>query len=133
MLDEDGVTIFDGHTRLAIVPRGEAELGYACQVQIVSGQLSATVEAVARIDANFRQSLKQLHASLKGEAEIMFWSEEHLITIRGDGTGRIEVVANLYEWNPWVARLTAKILLDQSYLPTIIQGIERHFPQQPQR
>jgi len=134
MLSEDGVTIFDGLTRLSIVPTGEPGLGYPCRVQIISGSFSVAVEAEARIDPKFRESLKELNASMKGEAEIMFWSEEHSIIIKGEGTGDLRVLANIYEGNPWRARFTAKLFLDQSYLPAIIQGIDHHFPQkEPQR
>jgi len=129
MDSDDGITIFDGRTRLTLVRAGEPRLGYPLRLEIASGSFSGTVEGEARIDPQFRQALKDIYKSLEGEAKLEFWSEQHSIVLTGTGLGHIRLLANLYGGSPWHARLTVEMVLDQSYLPDLIHGFARHFPE----
>jgi hypothetical protein len=88
-----------------------------------------SVEVEARIDQQFRQALKRLHETMKGEARLMVWGEEHSVLLMGEGMGDIKLVANITDGSaPWRGRLTFEMFLDQSHLPSIIDGIARYFP-----
>lgn len=129
MDSDEGVTIFDGYTRLRLIPAGGPGLGFPTRIRIECGPFSVSVEGKARIDPQFRQSLKRLHETMKGEAHLTVWNEEHSLLLTGQGTGRIELVANITDGSgPRRGRLIVEMLLDQSYLPGIIDEIERYFP-----
>ena len=126
--DETEVVISDGNSYVKLVPVGQPRLGYPTRIEISSGSFSATVEAETRIDPIFRQALSKLHKTLSGEAILTCWSQEHSVTLTGNGVGRIDLIAKITDGrSPWSACLVVKMQLDQSYLPEIIAGIDRNF------
>lgn len=129
MDSDSSITIFDGRTRLTLVPIGRPELGYPVRLEITSGSFSVTAEGETCRLQEFRQALKDIHVSLEGEAALGFWSEQHSIEITGLGRGGVRLLANVYGGSPWHVRLTVEMALDQSYLPELIQGLARHFPE----
>jgi hypothetical protein len=129
MDNDQGVTIFDGRTRLRLIPAGEPGLGFPTRIQIECGPFFVSVEGETRIDQQFRQSLERLHETMKGEALLTVWNEEHSLLLTGQGTGPIKLVANIIDGSgPRRGRLIVEMLLDQSYLPGIIAEIARYFP-----
>lgn len=129
MDSDSGVTIFDGRTRLVLVPNGPPGLGYPARLEITSGLFSVAGEGETCRLHEFRQTLKDIYETLEGEAHLGFWSEQHSIVVTGLGRGGIRLLANVYGGSPWHVRLTAEMSLDQSYLPELIHGLARHFPE----
>jgi hypothetical protein len=126
--------VFDGNSRLSLTRIGNPEPGYRAtsyptRIQVHSGPFSVSVEAAAQNFGAFKESLVKLHASMAGKATLAFWNEEHAITLTGDGIGGVRLAAKITDSrSPSQACLTVQMFLDQSYLPTIIAGIGRHFP-----
>jgi hypothetical protein len=130
MEGDTGINVFDGYSRLRLKPTGEPKIGFPVRLEIKCGPFSVSVEGEARIDQEFRQSLKHLYESLNGVARLTFWSEEHSIVITGQGRGDIQLVVNVTDgYAPSRGRLIVEMFLDQSYLPGIIQDIAKYFPE----
>jgi hypothetical protein len=132
--DNDGVTIFDGQSRLKLICVGEPEFGYPAtayptRIEVQSGPFSVSVIASAENYSIFRRSLEKLHETLAGEVRLVFWNEEHSITFVGQGSGDLVVTIKITDSRPLGARLTVPLFLNQSYLPQIITDIAHFFPE----
>jgi hypothetical protein len=128
MNEQPAVVISDGRSEVKLVPVGAPGVGFPTRLEVSSGPFSVAIEAEARSYAAFCESLATLHKNLTGEARLEFWNEEHCLVLRGNGRGSIEVMLNVTDSRtPWFARLTVKMFLDQSYLPTIIHDIRESF------
>ena len=133
--DSAEVSISDGKSALLLVRVGEPERGYPAtsyptRVDLRSGPFSVSVTAYAQSYSNFRKALEQLHTSMKGDARLSFWMEEHQVVLEGNGRGTISVLAKITDSrSPSNACLTVTMSIDQSYLPDLIASIRRTFPE----
>jgi hypothetical protein len=130
-MDHDaGVTIWDGYSRLRLVPIGTPQLGFPTRIEVECGPFAVAVEVEARFEQHFRQSLVRMHETMKGEACLLAWSQEHSVVFSAKGRGDLTLVVNIADGSaPRRGRLTVEMRLDQSYLPGIIRDIACHFPE----
>ncbi len=128
MMDQ-GVVITDGPSRVTLFPASASPgVGYPVRVEVRSGPFSGVIEAEARSISHFQTALRALHESMSGTARLEFWNEEHSITLKGNGLGGIEVIAEMTDGRaPWAACLTVRMRIDQSYLPAMIAEIGEVF------
>jgi len=113
---------------LRLIPIGAPKLGFPARIEIECGPFAVAVEIEARLDQHFRQSLARMQETMKGEARLMAWDDEHSLVLTAQGRGDLKLVANISDGSRR-GRLTVEMRLDQSYLPGIIRNIERCFPQ----
>lgn len=125
---ECALIIEEGISRITIESIGPVGLGFPTRMSITSGPFTAVTEADAKDFTAFREALASLHKNLFGEAVLDFWGVEDVMVLSGDGRGGITVHITVTDGRvPCAASLTVKMLVDQSYLPDIIQSIDRIF------
>jgi hypothetical protein len=122
------IVLTDGVSRVALAPAGPPALGFPTTIEVASGPFSASIEAEAWDYARFLEALRRLHATLVGEAKLTFVEGEHSVTLRGNGRGGVDARIVVSDGqSPCHAALTIGMTLDQSYLPEIIDAVEREF------
>lgn len=122
------IVLTDGISRVVLTPAGPPALGFPTRIEVASGPFTGSIEAEAWDYARFLEALRRLHDTLVGEAKLTFVEGEHLVTLMGNGRGRVETRVVVSDGqSPCNAYLTIRMTLDQSYLPDIIHAIQHEF------
>jgi hypothetical protein len=105
--------------------------GFRHQVDIISGPFRGAIIASSYAGlealAEFRLQLQGLYESLKGEAKLPGSYENIRMSVKGDGLGHIEVSGEVAAEMFMAVRLSFRFDLDQTYLPRIIESLEKYF------
>jgi hypothetical protein len=86
------------------------------------GRVSGNLRAEEFVD--FRDEVAALHHSLDGDANFRTMEDWLTIEMRGDGRGHIEVKGQLHDDPGSVNRLTFRLELDQTFLASILAGLD---------
>lgn len=77
--------------------------------------------------ARFRAELQSLYDRLTGRATLGSYDDFKLV-VEGDGRGKIQGLVELCGGQAPLSKLTFEIEIDQTFLPKIIRGLKREFP-----
>jgi hypothetical protein len=126
--NDDSVVISNGDSSVILTPAGAPnEVGFPTRIAVVAGPFRGAIvdDTVGRY-GQFHRELVNLYQSLSGKAELGSY-EGFSLTLTGSGTGsiKVEVIAIGSPMPKQI--LEYEFGFDQTYLPPIIEGIERLF------
>jgi hypothetical protein len=96
-------------------------------VQVHVGGFDGRVSGSLRAEefVGFRDEVTALHQSLDGDATFRTMEDWLTVRMKGDGRGQIEVKGQLYEDPGSVNRLMFRLELDQTFLASILAGLDQ--------
>jgi hypothetical protein len=129
MRSDDGVLISNGRSGVRLNRAGPPnELGYPTLIDVRAGPFSGSVrDDTTGCYGTFRAQLAKLYDSLSGNAKLGSYEGFELVLI-GDGRGAIGVRVEVVGEHMPPIHLTFEFAIDQTYLPAIIQQVDREFP-----
>jgi hypothetical protein len=126
--DNEGVFINDGRSSIRLTRNAQAsELGYPTIIDVRAAPFQGAVLDNLLDYGNFRAQLVELHATLQGVAKLGSY-EGNELEITGNGQGAIEARVRVIGEHAPLIELKFEIYIDQSYLPVIIEQIDKEFP-----
>ena len=122
-----GVFIGDGHCSIRLTRDGErGEIGYPVFVEVKAGSFRGAIDDNVYSFVEFRKQLASLYETLEGEAAVQ-GLERVSIVLSGTGKGGIEVRVRIVDEYQPLIELNFTFLIDQSYLPSVLQQIDAEF------
>jgi len=123
--DQGGVIVADGRCGVRLRVSGPpVDHWRPMLIEVRAGPFSGSILDEIRMDfQSFGRQLAALYASLSGQAS--FGGEEKFsLKLVGDGRGGVKAFADIKAFDSTV-RLSFEIQLDQTYLPAIIEALQR--------
>jgi len=107
----------------------------SCEIRVAVGGFKGRVDAALRAEEFnlFLEQVRQLHKSLKGRADFTTLEGWLRIELTGDGRGHMTATCELLDQPGIGNSLKFKIELDQTYLPSVVAGLESIIASYPVR
>jgi hypothetical protein len=124
---EDSVVIGDGRSSVMLTPAGPPSLGFPTQIAIVAGPFQGTIidDTVGPYE-RFHRGLVALYQSLTGTARLGS-CEGFSLELTASRTGSIWVHVVAFGSHVPGVKVEYEFGFDQTYLPPIIESVERLF------
>lgn len=123
-----GILINDGRSSIRLIRDGQPrELGYPTIIEVRAGPFQGAVADEMLDYGDFRADLVALHASLQGTAKLGSY-EGNALELIGNDRGTVEARVRVIGRHAPLIELKFEILIDQSYLPAIIDQLDIEFP-----
>jgi hypothetical protein len=127
MQSEHGVFISDGRSSVRLTRAGRpTEIGYPTIIEVCGGPFRGSVRDETVQYQGFRQELESLYETLSGRAVLCSYEGFEFCLI-GNGKGAIEVLVRVVGQQLPRIELSFGFTIDQTYLPPIIEQLEREF------